>query len=70
MYTTELFANIDALKKSGDALPKALFLSPIPPEVIKLHEKRLGMRLKQDETPLLAVTISLSPLVVMAGLGF
>ena len=55
MYTTELFANIDALKKSGDALPKALFLSPVPPDVIKLHEKRLRMRLRSDETPLLTV---------------
>lgn len=67
MYTTELFANIDALKKSGDALPKALFLSPIPPEVIKLHEKRLGMRLKQDETPLLAVS---NKLVTIGGYGW
>lgn len=55
MYTTELFANIDALKKSGNALPKALFLSPIPSDVIEFHEKRLGIKLQSDETPLLAV---------------
>lgn len=55
MYATKLFANIDALKKSGEALPKALFLSPIPSDVIELHEKRLGIQLQPDETPLLAV---------------
>ncbi|KXB36633.1 hypothetical protein HMPREF1869_00655 [Bacteroidales bacterium KA00251] len=55
MYATKLFANIDALKESGEALPKALHLSPIPSDVIKLHEKRLGINLQSDETPLLAV---------------
>lgn len=55
MYATKLFANIDALKKSGEALPKALFLSPIPSDVIELHQKRLGIQLQPDETPLLAV---------------
>lgn len=55
MYATKLFANIDALKESGEALPKALFLSPIPSDVIELHQKRLGIQLQPDETPLLAV---------------
>lgn len=55
MYATKLFANIDALKERGEALPKALFLSPIPSDVIELHQKRLGIQLQPDETPLLAV---------------
>ena len=55
MYATKLFANIDALKESGETLPKALFLSPIPSDVIELHEKRLGIQLQPDERPLLAV---------------
>lgn len=55
MYATKLFANIDALKESGEALPKALFLSPIPSDVIELQEKRLGIKLQPDEKPLLAV---------------
>ncbi len=55
MYATKLFANIDALKESGEALPKALFLSPIPSDVIELHQKRLGIQLQPDEKPLLAV---------------
>lgn len=55
MYATKLFANIDALKESGQALPKALFLSPIPSDVIEFQEKRLGIKLQPDEKPLLAV---------------
>lgn len=55
MYATKLFANIDALKESGEALPKALFLSPIPSDVIELHQKRFGIQLQPDEKPLLAV---------------
>ena len=55
MYATKLFANIDALKESGEALPKALFLSPVPQDVLERHEKRLGIKLQPDEKPLLAV---------------
>ena len=55
MYATKLFANIDALNKSGETLPKALFLSPIPQDVLERHQKRLGIQLQPDETPLLAV---------------
>lgn len=55
MYATKLLANIEALKKSGATLPKALYLSPIPPNIVALHEKRLGMHLRPDEIPLMAV---------------
>lgn len=55
MYATKLFANIDALKESGETLPKALFLSPLPQDVLERHEKRLGIKLQPDEKPLLAV---------------
>ena len=42
MYATKLFANIDALKESGETLPKALFLSPLPQDVLERHEKIIG----------------------------
>ncbi len=55
MYATKLSANIEALKASRQPLPKALFLNPIPNDVIRHQEKRLGIILRPDETPLLAV---------------